>query len=126
MSEVTLGIRSRQECQNHLVEVAAGRAKIDPEAPSIWFSSMASMCQLLSSNNIGLLKMIVAEEPASISELSRISGRTVGNLSRTLKSFMDVGLLSFQETGNPRAKKPVVTATDFKIEISLGRLDSRQ
>jgi len=71
--------------------------------------------QVLSTKNIELLKLIEKEKPASIEELSRISGRNKSNLSRTLKTFQRHQIVDLIE--EDRRKKPVALATQFDIQV---------
>jgi len=62
-----------------------------------------------------MLKVIEKEKPASIQELSRISGRNKGNLSRTLKNFQRHQIVDLIR--KDRRKKPVALATRFDIQV---------
>lgn len=115
---VSVGIMPRKQHQRYLLDVARGRARLEPDTPKIWFSSLESMHQLLSTHNLELLRLIATRRPGSITELAQLSGRDVANLSRTLKSLASAGLVTLVKT-DTRAKRPEVTATDFKIEFSL-------
>ena len=95
--------------------IASGKYKPPKNAPKIWFESVETCMQILSTKNIELLKLIEREKPASIEELSRISGRNKSNLSRTLKTFQRYQIVDLIE--EDRRKKPVALATQFDIQV---------
>ena len=76
-----------------------------------------SMAQVLSSENQKLLKIIKEQEPASLKELERVSGRKRSNLSRTLNTMSRYGIVDLVKQN--RSVKPIVIATDFKVEFGL-------
>ena len=72
------------------------------------------MSQVLSTKNVELLKLIERIRPQSITELADISGRKKSNLSRTLKTFAQYGIIDIKE--KKRTKVPIPKATCFTIE----------
>jgi len=112
---VKVGIMSFKVFQKYTKAIASGKYKPPKNAPKIWFESVETCMQVLSTKNIELLKLIEKEKPASIEELSRISGRNKGNLSRTLKTFQRHQLVDLIE--EDRRKKPVALATQFDIQV---------
>ena len=112
---VKVGIMPFKVFQEYTKAIACGKYKPKKNSPKIWFESVETCMQILSTKNIELLKLIEKERPASISELSMISGRNKGNLSRTLKTFQKHRIVDFVEEN--RRKKPVALATKFDIQI---------
>jgi len=112
---VKVGIMSFKIFQKYTKAIACGKYKPQKNAPKIWFESVETCMQILSTKNIELLKLIEKEKPASIVELSRISGRNKGNLSRTLKTFQRHQIVDFIK--EDRRKKPVALATQFDIQV---------
>ncbi len=53
-----VGIMPREQFQQRLLDIAVGRYKLAKDEPKIWFSSMKSLSEVLSDNNMRLLKMI--------------------------------------------------------------------
>ena len=89
----------------------------DKNEPKIWFESMESLGQILSGQNQKLLRLIKRSKPASLTELESISGRKKSNLSRTLKTLSNYGIIDLiKERGMVH---PVVNATDFQVELSV-------
>ena len=85
------------------------------EVPSIWFPSLASLAAVLSDDNRRLLHLIHDKQPKSLTELAGLSGRKVPNLSRTLRTMSDYGLVSLQR--NVRDVQPTALATEFLIVL---------
>ena len=119
MAEKTLkiGIMSKENYRKRTIAIARGEYKLDKDTPKIWFESMESLGQVLSGQNQKLLRLIKDSNPASLTELEALSGRKKSNLSRTLKTLSNYGIVDLvREKG---AVRPVVNATDFKVELSI-------
>ena len=83
--EMKIGIASFKDFKKRTISIASGAYKSNNNEPTVWFDSVESMAQVLSSKNQELLKKIRDNNPESLAELAVISGRQVNNLSRTLK-----------------------------------------
>lgn len=114
---VKVGIMPFEEFQKYTMAIACGKYKPKKNAPKIWFESIETCMQVLSTKNISLLELIKKEKPASIEELARLSGRNKSNLSRTLRTFHKYQIIDFIE--QDRRKRPIALATKF--DIQLGR-----
>ena len=112
-----IGIISREDYKNRTIAIAQGKYKLRKDEPKVWFESLQSMAQILSSENQKLLKIIKEQKPASLKELELASGRKRSNLSRTLNTMSRYGIVDLVK--HNRALKPVVKATDFKVEFGL-------
>ena len=78
---------------------------------------MESLGQILNGQNQKLLRLIKDRCPASLTELETLSGRKKSNLSRTLKTLSSLAIVDLiNEKGMVR---PVVNATDFRIELTI-------
>lgn len=119
MKKVRIGIMSSDKFRKRMMEIAAGKYKPKTGEPTVWFSSMKSLSEVLSDRNMRLLRTIVEEKPASIKELSTISGRQSSNLSRTLKTFESYGFVKMEKQASSRAKRPVVKAINFDIQAAV-------
>ncbi|NOY69576.1 MAG: transcriptional regulator [Deltaproteobacteria bacterium] len=112
-----IGIMSTEDYRRRTIAIAKGEYKPRKDEPKIWFESMESLGQLLSGQNQNLLRLIKNRNPASLTELESISGRKKSNLSRTLKTLSNYGIVDLiKEKGMVR---PVVNATDFQVELSI-------
>jgi len=60
----------------------------------ITFESLRSKGQVLNYKNLKLLQTIHEKKPQSLSELVKLTGRQKSNLSRTLKTLEQHGLVS--------------------------------
>jgi predicted transcriptional regulator len=99
------------------IAIARGQYKPKRGEPKIWFESVQSMAQVLSSENQELLRIIKEKKPQSLKQLEAVSGRKRSNLSRTLKTMSHYGIVDLIK--QDRTVKPVVKATDFKVEFGL-------
>lgn len=111
---IKVGIMAYGNFKKYTLAIAGGKYKPGKNEPKIWFESIETMSQVLSTKNVNLLKLIDKQKPQSIRELAELSGRQVSNLSRTLKTFRKYGIIDLIE--KKRTKVPVVKATSFNIE----------
>ena len=112
-----IDIISREDYKKRTIAIARGEYKLRKDEPKVWFESVQSMAQVLSSENQKLLKIIKEQKPASLKELELISGRKRSNLSRTLSTMSRYGIVDLVK--QKQAVKPIVRATDFKVEFGL-------
>ena len=113
MKTVTIGIMPQNKIRERVLAIAKGEYKPDPSEPKIWFTSMRSLAEVLSDDNRALLKIIQEANPESISSLANITGRKPGNLSRTLKTMSNYGLVEMRREKNH--VRPIAIATEFQI-----------
>jgi predicted transcriptional regulator len=112
-----VGVISREDYIKRTIAIAKGNYKPRKDEPKIWFESLQSMSQVLSSENQELLKVIIDNKPKSLSELEKLSHRKKSNLSRTLKTLERYGIVELlKEEGR---LVPKVKATDFEVEFGL-------
>jgi predicted transcriptional regulator len=107
----------------------------DPTAargvPKTWFDSeqtarhagaeqisAESMVKLLSPGNLAVLAAIRQHKPASMRELAVLTGRKESSLSRTLKRFVQAGIVAFRD-GHHRTRVPALIARRVHLEIDL-------
>ena len=74
---------------------------------------MRSLAEVLSDDNRALLKVIQESKPQSTALLADITGRKPGNLSRTLKTMSNYGLVEMKREN--RHVRPIVKSTEFRI-----------
>ena len=114
---IKIGIMSKEDYRNRTIAIAKGEFKPGKNAPKIWFESMESLGQVLSGQNQKLLRLIKESNPASLTELEALSGRKKSNLSRTLKTLSNYGIVDLVREKN--TVRPVVNATDFQVELRI-------
>ncbi len=105
MKVLRIGIASMDTFKARTIAIAKGM-RTKPGEPKIWFNSAQSIGKLID-DNWPLLREIRRHPPQSITELAERTGRSVSNLSRTLKSLELRGLVSL-EAGDRLNKRPVV------------------
>ncbi|MDD5170435.1 MAG: MarR family transcriptional regulator [Syntrophales bacterium] len=110
--EMKIGIMSRKDFENYTIAIAKGEIKPANGAPKIFFESLESMAQVLSTKNRELLKTIQEKQPKSLTELAVTSGRQRSNLTRTLKTMERYGIVELhKESGTV---KPLVCVDSFE------------
>ena len=113
MKPITIGIMPQQAIRARMLAIARGQMKQKPSDPKVWFTSMRSLAEVLSDQNRALLKMITETQPESISALAATTGRKPGNLSRTLRTLAQYGIVELRRERNQ--VRPIARATEFRI-----------
>ncbi len=114
MKTITIGILPQEAIRRRILSIAKGELRPKPSDPKIWFTSMRSLAEVLSDDNRALLKTIWQDKPNSIAELAQATGRRPNNLSRTLKTMANYGLVEMHAVSQ-RQVRPVAVATEFRI-----------
>jgi predicted transcriptional regulator len=113
MKSIMIGIMPQDKIRERIYAIARGEYKPKPSEPKVWFTSMKSLAEVLSDDNRALLRVIKDAQPKSITLLAEMTGRTPGNLSRTLKSMSNYGIVEMKRENNH--VRPIAMATDFHI-----------
>ena len=114
-----IGIASRAQMKARTLAVARGEHKRAADEPKVWFTSMESLAQVLSTKNTLLLELIRRARPASLKELADLSGRAVSNLSRTLRTMERYRLVMLTESESGTLV-PTVPYDRLTLERELG------
>ena len=113
MKAIVIGIMPQEKIRERILAIARGDYKPKPSEPKVWFTSMKSLAEVLSDDNRALLHVITEIKPESISALAEVTGRKPGNLSRTLKTMSNYGIVELKRERNH--VRPVAKATEFRI-----------
>jgi len=119
MKTLKVGIMPREAFQKRIIDIAAGRYNTKRGEPKVWFSSMKSLAQVLSENNVQLLKVIDNKKPQTLKELADMLGREQSNLSRTLKTLARYGIVELVKSKQGRGIKPIAKAVEFDIHYAI-------
>ncbi len=118
MKTLIVGIASFEEIKARTMAIARGDLRPKPGEPKVWFTSPESFARLLSNRNRALLAQIADTHPASLHELAAATGRTPGNLSRTLRTMERYGLVQLHK-GERGRLRPEVPYRDVRLEMAL-------
>lgn len=118
MTTLKVGIADYDEMKARTMRIACGEEKPAPSDPKIWFTSTESFAKVLSAGNRDLLRVIAEKAPASLEELSEITGRAISNLSRTMKTMESYGLVRL-EKGQGRKLAPKVVHDRVELALPL-------
>ena len=113
MTAIVVGILPQDRIRERMLAISRGEYKPKAAEPKIWFTSMRSLAEVLSDDNRALLKVIQGVKPQSISTLAEMTGRTPGNLSRTLKTMSNYGFVEVKREN--RHVRPIAKFTEFRI-----------
>jgi predicted transcriptional regulator len=115
MASIRIGIMPREEFKKYTIDIAMGKVKPSRNQPKIWFDSIESLAQVLSTKNTELLRIIQKQKPENLTQLADATGRKVSNLSRTLKNMEQYGLVELKRSN--KSIKPMVRCTAFELTI---------
>jgi len=116
MSTLKVGIASYDEMKALTLAIARGQRKLGPQEPRVWFPSTESFAKVLSAGNRDLLRIIAEKAPGSLGEIAQLTGRKKSNISRTLKTMANYGLLRLERGARGRIAAKVV---HDRIELEL-------
>ena len=118
MTTLKVGIASYEDMKARTLAIARGELRPTPGDPQVWFTSPESFAKLLSNRNRALLAQIADTHPSSLHELATATGRTPGNLSRTLRTMERYGLVRLHkgERGKLRTEVPY---RDVQLAMAL-------
>lgn len=119
MKTLKVGIATVEEMKARTLAIAKGTLKPRSGDPKVWFTSPESFAKVLSNRNRALLSVIAETKPISLQELAAATGRTTGNLSRTLRTMERYGLVELHR-GARGAVRPEVPYRGVQLEMSLG------
>ncbi len=91
MKTLKVGIASCEAMKAPTMAIARGELQPKPSDPEVWFTAPESFARLPSKKTRALLAMIAKSHPESLHGLAARSGRTPGNLSRTLRTMARYG-----------------------------------
>lgn len=113
MKRMVVGLMPQAAIRERVLAIARCDYRPKPSEPKIWFTSMKSLAEVLSDENRSLLRVITETKPDSISALAEATGRKPSNLSRTLKTMSNYGIVELKRERNH--VRPVAKATEFRI-----------
>ena len=118
MKTLKIGIAGYDRMKARTIAIARGDRKPARDEPKVWFTSVESFAKVLSHRNRELLTLIAREEPGSLTELAKLSGRNKSNLSRTLKTMSRYGLVELK-AGKRGTVVPRVPYDQVRLDVSL-------
>ena len=118
MKTLIVGIAEYEQMKARTMAIARGKHKPGNDEAKVWFTSVESFARVLSQRNRELLSLIAREKPDSITELAVLAGRKKSNLSRTLKTMSQYGLVELR-AGQRGRLIPRVTYDQVRLDVSL-------
>ena len=118
MMTLRIGIAGYDRMKARTMAISRGEHKPAKGEPTVWFTSIESFAKVLSGPNRELLSLIAREKPCSLTELAELAGRNKSNLSRTLKTMSQYGLVELKE-GERGTVIPRVPYDRVSLDVSL-------
>jgi len=123
LESVKIGIMPLKTFKERTIVIAKGQYKPERNEPNLWFSSMKSLANILSEKNQCLLRLIIDEQPQSISSLAKLTHRRANNLLRTLRMMEAYGFVTLKKgKKKARGRTPLIPEVLYnmeKIEVCL-------
>lgn len=123
MTTLRVGIATPDQMKARTMRIARGEEKRAPSDPQVWFTSTTSFAKFLSASNCEMLRIIHHQQPQSLEELSRTTGRAKSNLSRTLKAMAGYGLVRMEKG---KGLKLVPKLVHDRVELVLPLIERRK
>jgi predicted transcriptional regulator len=123
---IRVGIMPLERVRDYTLAIAKGTYKRKPAEPRIWFTSIKSFAAVLSDENRELLRIIHDRQPESIADLEQMTGRKASNLSRTLRTMANYGLVRLEDGSQGRGRRavrPVAVARCVYLTLDIGFAD---
>ena len=120
MKVLRIGIASYEEMKARTIAIARGQHRTLANEPKVWFTSAESFARVLSDKNRTLLHSIAEARPNSLKELAELTGRKKSNLSRTLKTMSQYGLVVLKK-GERGSVIPRVPYERISLVMPLAR-----
>jgi predicted transcriptional regulator len=114
-----VGIGSPAEFQRILALAAQDPSPSgpEPEAPAIWFPSMAAFTRAVTGDNGKLLSLIMKEKPASLIKLAEKAGKTERRTRDAVRALEKYGLLKLYR--DQFRLRPEIYYDDIQLDIYL-------
>ena len=100
------------------MKIARGELRRKNDDPKVWFTSIESLANVLSSDNRELLNTIAETSPESVDDLARMTGRARSNLACALQEMAEYGLVEM-EKGDGQKINLKVPGDNITLEIIL-------
>ena len=98
--------------------IATGTRQRGKDEPNVWFPTVTAMARVLSDENMALLKVIRESHPDSMDALAKAVGKHAPNVSRSLHTMAQYGLVKL--TKNGRTVVPQATSDRVTVDFSWG------
>jgi len=118
MKKLVVGIASYEDMKARSLAIAKGDYKPKPGEPKVWFRSVESAAKILSEKNRDLLAFIIKDQPDSITELAKLSGRGRTSVQRTITTMAKYGLVTLKKEDNVRVK-PFFPYSDIVLNLTI-------
>ena len=110
------GVSPVLEQRARSLAIAAGTRRRGMDEPNVWFPSVSAMARVLSDENMALLKVIRETHPDSMDALAKAVGKQAPNVSRSLHTMAEYGLVKLVKQG--RTVVPKVTSVHVSVDLS--------
>jgi predicted transcriptional regulator len=118
MKTLKIGILSYEAMKARTLAIARGKLKPAKDDPKVWLPSTETLGRILSGPNRALLAEIARSKPRTMSELAEKTGRKLSNLSRTLKTMEQYGLVALEKHADGTIA-PLVSYEELSVTVPL-------
>jgi predicted transcriptional regulator len=110
-----VGIATVPQQRARSLAIAAGTRKRGADEPYVWFPTVAAMARVLSDENMALLRALREQQPDTMDSLAKVVGKQAPNVSRSLHTMAEYGLVKFIKKG--RTVTPQATFEHLSVDF---------
>ena len=108
MTMLKVGIADMHERREQMMRIVRGEAPREPNAPKLWFSTVESFVNTLSTGHGEFLREIVeVHVSVSLNELSRMTGQKRSDFGGMLNKLAEMGLIEMHLRDGRRLRSSV-------------------
>ncbi|MGD1524065.1 hypothetical protein [Vibrio owensii] len=115
---IKIGVLSEDLVRKRVMAIAKGRYLPKDGEPKIWFDSLTTLNEHLSSEVLHVLKVIREVKPESISDLCQEAKRTIHDVNSSLQLLEGFGFVKLSKQSDT-VTKPVLINASFEIVYDL-------
>ncbi len=118
MTKLVIGVAPYKYMKARSLAIAKGDYKPKRGDPKVWFRSFESAAKILSEKNRELLALIAEDQPDSITDLAKLSGRGRTSVQRTITTMANIGLVTLKREDHGRMK-PFFPYSDIVLNLAI-------
>ncbi len=113
---IKFGIATVPEQRARSLAIVAGKRTVARGEPKVWFPSLSAVANVLSDENVELLRSIRRDNPDSVVALARCVGKRAPDVMRALRTMEMCGLVKLKKNGE--ALVPVAAIERVTVELA--------
>jgi predicted transcriptional regulator len=113
---IKFGIATVPQQRARSLAIVAGTRTVARGEPKVWFPSLSAVANVLSDENVELLRSIRKDNPDSVDALARAVGKQAPEVMRALRAMEMCGLVKLKKNGE--AIVPLAPIERVTVELA--------